>query len=469
MNTRIYAYAIPLALATPLTASAQPAITTRVDSFVNSELGRQRIPGVAIAVIRNGEPVILRGYGEANVEHRVPVTPSTIFQSGSLGKMFTSTLVMMLVEDGKLELDRSIAQYLPGVPEAMRQITVRHLLTHTSGIPDYTTGTLDYRKDYTEDQLMQLAFAMTPEFPAGARWNYSNTGYVLLGIIAGKAGGKFYGDQLRERVFAPLGMTTARVITEEDIVPNRSAGYRLASGELKHHSWVSPRLNTTADGSLYFSITDLVAWERGVRQKALLKPASWAQVLGPVKLRSGRPFPYGMGWSIDSAGGAPVHQHGGSWQGFRTQLTRYLGEDLTIIVLANLAQANPGRIAEGIAAIYNPALSTPAPAPIADNDPAVQARVRALLSSAAAGKLTPAEFAYVRAGFFPGAARNYETMLKDAGTPTKLTLMSRRQVGDDTVHRYVVEFGARSFDVTLALAPDGKVSQLSIGRRAGPA
>jgi hypothetical protein len=289
---------------------------------------------------------------------------------------------------------------------------------------------------------------------------------VLLGIIAGRAGGRFYGDQLRERVFAPLGMSTARIISEEDIVPNRAAGYRLVRGELKNQEWVAPQLNTTADGALYFSARDLVAWERGLRARSLLKPASWAQVLEPVKLRSGRPYPYGMGWAVDTAGGALVQQHGGSWQGFKTQLSRYIGDDLTIIVLANLAQANPARFSEGIAAIYNPRLAAPLPTPIADNDPTVVDRVRTLLASAAAGTLTPAEFAYVRAGFFPGAARAYETMLKDLGAPTRFTLLSRRQVGDDTIHRYVVDYGTRAVNVTVALAPDGKVAQLSIARRA---
>lgn len=437
----------------------------RVDAFVREEMARQKVPGIGLAVVKGGQVMKLAGYGEANVEHHVPVTPETIFQSGSLGKQFTSALIMLLVEDGKIELDRSIATYLPTAPEPFKAITVRHLLTHTSGIPDYTEELIDFRHDYTEDELTAAAFKLTLEFPPGSRWNYSNTGYVLLGIIAGKAGGKFYGDQLRERVFAPVGMTTARVITEEDIVPNRAAGYRLVRGELKNQNWVAPKLNTTADGSLYFSLRDLVAWERAVRTGAVMKADSWARVFEPVRLTSGRPYPYGMGWAVDTVGGQPVRQHGGSWQGFKTQLSRYLGDDMTVIVLANASQADPGRFVDSIAAIYNPALARPKPTPITDRDPAIAERLKVLLASAAAGTLEPAQFTYVRAGFFPNAARAYATMLRDLGAPAKLTLMTRRQVGDDVVSTFVVSYGTTEIDVNLALAPDGKVAQFGLRRR----
>lgn len=460
---------LPSAGSAQSAAASEPAATTsvdqRVDAFVRSEMARQKVPGIGLAVIKRGEVLELSGYGEANVEHKVPVTPETIFQSGSLGKMFTSALIMLLIEDGKLELDRSIATYLPSAPEPFKTITIRHLLTHTSGIPDYTDELIDFQKNYTEDELTAAAFKLKLEFPPGSRWNYSNTGYVLLGIIAGKVGGKFYGDQLRERVFGPAGMTTARVISEEDIIPNRAAGYRLVRGELKNQNWVAPRLNTTADGSLYFSLRDLVAWERAVRTRAVLKPESWARVVEPVRLTSGRPYPYGMGWSLDTVGGQPTQGHGGAWQGFKTELTRYMGDDMTVIVLANAAQANPGRFVDSIAAIYNPALVRPKPGPIADNNPAISERLKALLADAAAGKLDPAQFAYVRAGFFPNAARTFEGALRGLGAPTKVTLMTREQIGDDIVSTYVVSYGSTDFEVGLALAPDGKVAQFGVRPR----
>jgi CubicO group peptidase (beta-lactamase class C family) len=327
-----------------------------VDAFVRAEIARQRIPGVGVAVVKGGQVLVARGFGMANVEHKVPVTDETIFQSGSVGKMFTSTALMLLVEDGKIALSDPIAKFLPGAPAAWQGITVRHLLTHTSGIPDYANA-IDLRKDYTEEELTRMAYAMKLGFVPGEKWQYSNTGYLLLGFIIGKASGMFYGDVLAERVFKPLGMTTTTIISEADIVPNRAAGYTLLKGELKNHSWVAPSLNTSADGSLYLSVRDLVAWDAGVRARRILKPASWAAVFEPGRLNDGKAHDYGFGWVVGIRGGQPVSQHGGAWQGFKTHYARFDRGALSVIVLANLAQADPAKIVDGIAALLEPALA----------------------------------------------------------------------------------------------------------------
>ena len=154
-------------------------------------------------------------------------------------------------------------------------------------------------------------------------------------------------------------MKTARIITEEDIVPHRAAGYRLTRGELKNQSWVAPRLNTTADGSLYVSLNDMVAWDAGIRGGRVLKSESWKQVFTPVSLNSGNPYPYGFGWSVEEFAGHRSQRHGGAWQGFKTFIARFPDDDLTIIVLANLAQAIPERIVDGIAAILDPRSGRP--------------------------------------------------------------------------------------------------------------
>ncbi len=432
-----------------------------IDREVRAEMARQKIPGVAVGIVDHGV-VTTRGYGFANVEHNVPVTADTIFQSGSVGKMFTATAVMLLVEDGKIALADPLTKYFPAAPASWEKITVRHLLTHTSGIPDYTTDTFDYRKDYTEGELATFAFAMPLEFAAGSRWNYSNTGYALLGFIVHKASGQFYGDLLAKRVFQPLGMTTARIINEADIVPNRAAGYQLVDGQLKNQDWVAPKLNTTADGSLYFSMRDLILWEAAVKRRAALKPESWEQILTPVQLNSGKRYPYGFGWFIDERGGLPLHQHGGSWQGFKAQLSRFLGSDLSIIVLANLAQADPARIADGIARIVDPRLAVRTPTAIPDAEPLVAAKLRQTLDALRAGTLTPADLAYARAGFFPAAAEYYKEQLAKLGPPTKSVLLERREVGDDRMYLYEITFGERVYHARLGLAPDGRVSQFSL-------
>jgi len=446
-------------------AAATDTLTSRIDAFVQAEMDRQHIPGVAVGVIKSGSVLEARGFGYANVEWQVPAGPDTIFQSGSLGKQFTSAGVMLQVEDGTLALADPISKFFPDAPASWQAITVRHLLTHTSGIPDYTDGTFDYRKDYTEDQLVHFAYGLTLEFPAGSRWNYSNTGYLLLGAIVRKVSGRFYGDVLADRVFKPAGMTTTRVISEADIVPHRAAGYRLVTGELKNQNWVAPSLNTTGDGALYFSIRDLIAWDAAVRARKVLSAASWDQVLQPVRLNSGKTYPYGFGWSITERGGKPLHEHGGSWQGFKTQFSRFIGDDLSIVVFANLAQAAPERIADGIASIVDPALALPEPAPIEDREPDVTKRVRQLVDAAREGRLAPAEFAYVRAGFFPDVPTQYAADLRAAGELRTVTLLDRRELGDDRVYLYALGFASGTMRLRLGIAPDGRIAVFSLSRR----
>jgi len=460
-------YLVPI-LALAGCSTIPESVDNRVDAFVRSEMERQKVPGVAVVIVEKQGGVKVNGYGLANVEHNVPVGSATIFQSGSVGKQFTAVAVMLQVEDGKLALNDPVTKFFPGAPVAWQAITVRHLLTHTSGIPDYTDGSLDYRRDYSEDELAKFAFALKLEFPAGARWNYSNTGYVLLGIIVRKVSGRFYGDVLQERVFAPLGMKTARVISEEDIVPHRAAGYRLVKGELKNQEWVAPALNTTADGALYLTALDIVAWDAGIRAGAILKPESWAQVFQAVKLNSGRTYPYGFGWVIDDVGGKVRQHHNGSWQGFVASISRYAADDLTIAAMCNLAECRVDRFVDGIATLYDPGLVPAALVPSPDPEPQVSERLAVLLAAAASGRLAPADFAYVRAGFFPEAAARYRERLQDLGPLTRLEFLERRQLGDDWIYRYRAIYGTKVFGVRLGLTPDRKVFAFSVLPEAGP-
>jgi CubicO group peptidase (beta-lactamase class C family) len=329
-----------------------------VDDYVAAEIERQKVPGIAIAVLRNGGEVVkTSGYGLANVEHRVPATERTIFQSGSVGKQFTATLVMLLVEERKLALDDKLVEYIDGAPDTWRDITVRHLLTHTSGLSNAVYEKIDLRRDYTEDELTREIAALPLDFAPGDRWSYSNSGYVMLGVLIGKVTGTFYGDLLRQKVFEPIGMTTAHVISEADIVPNRAAGYRLVDGVLKNQDWVSPRLNTTADGALYLTALDMAEWEAALARNELLRPESLRLMWTPVTLNDGSTAEYGFGWSVSELRGQRVIQHSGGWQGFSAHIARYVDHDLTVVVLTNLAQANPGRIALGIAGLYEPELA----------------------------------------------------------------------------------------------------------------
>ena len=314
---------------------------------------RQHIPGLALLVSRAGNIVQAEGFGLSNVEHQVPVKPETIFQSGSMGKQFTATAIMMLVEEGKIGLDDRITKYFKDAPATWNSVTVRQLLSHTAGFTDYP-DTFNFRADYTEDQILKNIYGIPLAFAPGTKWSYSNLGYVTLGILIHKVTGEFYGDFLQQRIFRPLGMNTTRIINEADIIPNRAAGYRLVKGELKNQEWVSPTVNTTADGSLYFSILDLAKWDAALYTEKLLKRSSLEQMWTPAKLNNGSPNSdyYGFGWFITTDGGHRVVRHSGSWQGFKSNISRYLDDKLTIVVLANLASAEPAKISDHVAALY---------------------------------------------------------------------------------------------------------------------
>jgi CubicO group peptidase (beta-lactamase class C family) len=338
-----------------LVPAVQQDVATRLDAYVQAEMTKQNIPGVALAVVRNGQPPLIRSYGLANIEHQVPVKPETIFQSGSVGKQFTSAAVMLLAEDGKLSVDDKVSKHLGTVPGAWNNLTIRHLLTHTGGLTDYPKG-FDFRRDYTEDELLKIIYGVPLAFQPGEKHQYSNLGYVTLGILIGKVTGRFYGDFLQERIFKPLDMTTARMISESDIVPHRAAGYRLVQGNLKNQEWVSPTMNTTADGSLYLSVLDMIKWDAGLRSDTFLEQASRDALWTQLKLNSGASQPYGFGWVVTTRFGHRVVEHGGAWQGFVSYISRYIDDGLTVIVLVNRSGGPAAALTQGIVAIVSPDL-----------------------------------------------------------------------------------------------------------------
>lgn len=330
-----------------------PATADVVSDYVSAEMQRQHIPGLSLLVVRRGKILKAEGFGMANVELQVPVKPETVFQSGSVGKQFTATAVMMLVEEGKVGLDDKLTKYFPGAPSAWSEVTVRELLSHTAGFGDYPK-TFNFRKDWTEDELLKLVEGIPLAYPPGTKWEYSNLGYLTLGILIHRVTGEFYGDFLQQRIFQPLEMNSTRIISEADIVPNRAAGYRLVKGELKNQEWVAPKVNTTADGSLYFSILDLAKWDAALYTEKLLKRSSLDLMWTPVKLKTGQPNKghYGFGWRIEERNGHRCIHHDGAWQGFETAIDRYVDDQLTVVALTNLAEAEPGKITQHVAELY---------------------------------------------------------------------------------------------------------------------
>jgi CubicO group peptidase (beta-lactamase class C family) len=351
MRLKLVALTCGIAFGTPLLAADQA--DDPVSVFVRHEMQTQHIPGLTLLVSRSGKPIRTEGYGVSNLELDVPAKPETIFQSGSVGKQFTATAVMMLVEAGKIGLEDPLTKYFPEAPATWKQVTVRELLSHTAGFTDYPKD-FDLRKDYTESELVKIVEAIPLAYPPGTSWSYSNLGYLTLGILIHRVTGEFYGDFLARRIFRPLDMSTTRIISEADIIPNRSAGYQLVNGEVMNQEWVSPSVNTTADGSMYFSILDLAKWDAALYTEQLLKKSTLGQMWTVAPLRNGQPNSghYGYGWFVENQDGHRLIEHEGAWQGFETQISRYVDDELTVVVLTNLADAKPDRIAHGVANLY---------------------------------------------------------------------------------------------------------------------
>jgi CubicO group peptidase (beta-lactamase class C family) len=452
-----------------MSCEAQPDISTKIDQYVKAEIKRQQIPGLSLAVLRDGKIAVLKSYGLANVEHQVPVKPETVFQSGSIAKQFTATAVMILVEEGKISLEDKITKYFTDAPESWKNITVRHLLNHTSGMGDYPAE-VDLRRDYTEDEYLAFIKKSPLIFETGAKWDYSNIGYVTLGALIRKVTGKFYGDFLQERIFKPLGMTTARIISEADIVPNRAAGYRLENGELKNQEWVSPSTNTTADGSLYFTIMDLAKWDAALYTDKPLKQSSLAQMWTPAKLNNSKTKDYGFGWHTTRIGNRRLIHHGGAWQGFKSYIVRFPDEKLTIILFANLWDTKDMKFARGLTSIFYPEFALPKAEPIEDKEPKVTILVRQVLLQFTRGKADTELFTpKAQAKIFPNQAKQIGEMLNSLSLPVAVIytseLIERRDENGFRVYRYLLNDMTRSLSVLVRLTKDNKIAEIELNSK----
>jgi CubicO group peptidase (beta-lactamase class C family) len=423
-------------------------------------------------VYREGKIVKAEGYGLANVEWDVLANADTIFQSGSVGKQFAATAVMMLVEEGKVGLDDPVQEYFPDAPDTWKNIKIRNLLSHTSGLGEYENaartkpdGPFYLRLDMTEDELYKRISEMPLDFQTGDHWGYRNTNYVLLGILIHKVTGKSYGDYLQDRIFKPLGMTTTRIISDREIIPHRAAGYELVKGELKNQEWVSPTFNSTADGTLYFTVLDLEKWDAALYSEKLLKRSSLEQMWTVAKLNNGlsNKAEYGFAWEIKQTNGHKLIEHSGAWQGFTCHIARYVDDKLTVVVLSNLdsEHARPDKIAHTVAGMYVPALARVEVKPIVDYDPQTTQLVRNVLQEIADWKPDPDRFTReLRVKLFPEEIQGVGDYLKDLGTLESLELLKRGEEGDKRVYQYRANYEGTDLFLSLRLTKDNKISAL---------
>jgi len=312
----------------------------------------------------DAEVVILaRGYGFANLELNVRVTPETVFQIDSLTKQFTATAVMMLAEEGKVGLGESITRYQEGLPARWNGVTVRHLLDHTSGIKSFTSlpdvlARLTFLPT-SRDEILALVADEPLEFAPGERYAYNNTGYYLLGHIIEQASGQPYGDFLHERIFAPLGMDATRVNNMDDILPHRASGYVWA----ENRWWNARPTSMTwafSAGALVSTVLDLARWGAALGDEALLPKEIWEQMWTPTTLADGMKTGYGFGWRVNDHHGCRSVGHDGTSSGFTAFAEHSLEDDLTVIILMNVVPSNRAQIAKGVTGCFVSNLLPPA-------------------------------------------------------------------------------------------------------------
>jgi CubicO group peptidase (beta-lactamase class C family) len=428
-----------------------------VDRYIEMQMRQFHIPGISMAVVRDGRILKTQAYGTANVELAVPVTRDTVFEIGSMTKQFTAAAVMMLVEEGRVRLDDRLSEYLPDVPAAWSGITIRHLLTHTSGI---NTQDIDASKLWSVGKPAVLgAFYKLPlEFQPGEAWVYCNKGYNVLGVVIERASGKSYADFLAERIFKPLGMLASTVSQRRVIIPGRAAGYKWQNGELENRLPVPD--GAFSGGAIVSTPGDLARWDLALDTGKLLKRASLEQMWAPVKLADGShpAFEYGFGWFTDTYHGRRVARHCGVSPGFSSSIIRFVDDKLTVIVLANGSGQVIDQLTGDIAAIYNPALAI-ATANAPDPDARRSQKLKDALVGMLGGKPDPTLFTPGMNLFMTTASgKDFGEWAASFGPLESFTFAEQEETEHGRVVRYRVTLGSSRFSFSFGLAEDGKIA-----------
>ncbi|MGI8584643.1 MAG: serine hydrolase domain-containing protein [Chitinophagaceae bacterium] len=339
------------------------------------QMQRTYTPGIAVGIVKDGKVILKKGYGLANVEFAVFTDPNSMFQLLSITKQFTAAGVMIFVQSGKISLDAAVSKYLPAVPALWKSITIRHLLTHTSGIVDITDVHPFFeqiREDARPEQLLTPVYKLDLLFKPGTQWRYSNSNYFILGMVIEKVSGKSYKDFLQENIFTPLGMKSTKVNDLRDVIPYRVSGYHwlgenaeqepsMISGYhgiknvLQNAIYISPTRQWAA-GGIVSSINDLIKWDSALNNHILLNKTSDEQMITQGKLLSGTKINYGFGNELFTMRGHQVAGHQGGGMAFNTTYLRFINDHLSVIVLCNQTTGPSKQIASHIASFIIPSL-----------------------------------------------------------------------------------------------------------------
>jgi CubicO group peptidase (beta-lactamase class C family) len=343
MIRRVFVIAI---LAGVLSACAQsPAQdpTARMQQVIRSYVDNKSFMGTVL-VVKDGKTLVNEGYGSADLEWKIPNSPAVKFRLGSLTKQFTAASILLLEERGKLKVEDPVSKYMPDAPAAWEKITIYNLLTHTSGIPSFTSFP-DYRstewKDTTPTELVARFRDKPLDFEPGSKFNYSNSGYVLLGYLLEKISGQSYGDFLQQNIFTPLGMADSGIDSNAAILPQRAQGYQPSAHGIRNAGYISMTIPFSA-GALYSTTGDLLKWEQGLFGGKVLQPASLTKMTTPFK------DDYACGLFVSTRDGHKVITHGGGIEGFNTSLNFYPDDKIVVIVLGNLNGGTPDQIASSL-------------------------------------------------------------------------------------------------------------------------
>lgn len=450
----------------PLTAQAD-----EIDRYVAAQIRALHIPGLSLAVVRDGKLIKAQGYGLVDLELNAPATKATVYEIGSISKQFTAAAVMLLVEEGRLELSDTISKYFPDAPESWRPITIQHLLTHTSGIQNHVAvpgylkvfkTNLSWDESPSRDELLKMFFALPLEFQPGETWAYDNTGYYLLGIIIEKTSGKSYWEFLHDRVFKPLEMKATRNTDMRPIVRNRASGYAWVKDRYENRPVLAPFIAFSA-GSLLSTVEDMVKWDAALTSGKLLRQAALERIWAPVRTNDGAtpPFDYGFAWFIHAYRGRRIVQHSGGTPGFSSTYYRFLDDKLSIIILTNHSDRVLDQLAVDIAGMYIPGLKRPDGR--TDPHPELSSRLKALTADLLAGKANPEAFAPAMRIFLNTASgRSWYQWFAEHGELTSFTFSESEEVGESRVLRYKIGLGGNSYWCSVKLNSDDRIAQVHL-------
>lgn len=330
------------------TVAVGAARADKIDDYIKAQMERQHIPGLSLAVLKEGKPVKVKGYGLSNLELNTPATPDSVYKIGSVSKQFIAAGIVLLSKDGKLGLNDTLGKYLEDAPESWRPITLRQVLTHTAGLMRDPPG-FDPLKVQSDIDVIRSAYSAPLSYPPGAKWDYSNVGYYVLAEIITRASQKPWSQYLQERLFAPLGMNVTRPTTQDDLVFHRASGYGWTAGKYENAQLL---LGVRPSGAFLSTVRDLGKWDATLYTDKLFTAEEREALWTPVKISDGTEKPYGFGWRIEKVGTHRQAHHAGTLPGFRAQIARFVDDGLSVVVLANATQATPEKIALGVAAFY---------------------------------------------------------------------------------------------------------------------